>query len=237
MPAGLSASEMKRRRLWLGGLLLLALTAWAGPWLVNFAGRESGYCWLVFGPRGEHRLLLHQSGDEWFLDRDGDGSFKGPDERLGYDPHISLTNLGGVDYTLTSLRAYHDQTLGDRCYVQAEVRGAQTFRQLADIGLGRSRLTAGLGHFNGPLTVQAQTVCWELPPGLALRRGDRSNDVRVLIGTVDRATRCWTTVSVMESLGASRFPTNVHPFVDVEYPAQDAGGAALHVRYPLKQFC
>lgn len=235
---------MKHRRYWFfGGLLLFCLAALVLSWLLNVSSAKGGYCWLVFGPRGENRLLLHKSGEEWFLDRDGDGAFRGSGERLGFSgpTRVPLANLAGtgVDYTLTSLRAYHDNDLGDRCLVEMDVEapGHPSFRQFADIDLGRTRRRAGLGHFHGPLTVQAQTLAWQLPPGLGLRRGDKPTDMRVLIGTVDAATRCWTTVMVMGTNGASRFPTNVHPFVEVEFPARNSGAAPLQVRYPLKEFC
>src|SRR5262249_25777513 len=149
---------------------------------------------------------------------------------------VALTNLGDVAYTLTHPRAYHDESLGYRCLVEAEIGGKQPFRQLADIGLGRWRRTAGMRHFNGPLTVQAQSKAWQLPAGLALRRGEKPTDVRVLIGTLDAATRCWTTVFVMGTNGQSLFPTNVYPFVDVDFPAKGTNVERLHVRYPLKEF-
>src|SRR5262245_17603999 len=108
------------------------------------------------------------------------------------------------------MRDYQDEHVGHSCLVEVHVEasGRPSFSQLADIGLGRTRRRAGHGHFNGPLKVQAQTVAWQLPPGLALRRGDKPTDVRVLIGTLDGATRCWTTVMVMGTNGSSRFPTN-----------------------------
>jgi hypothetical protein len=236
---------MNRRRSWLFGVIFACLAALVLTWLINLSNLKGGYCWLVFGPRGETRLLLHKSGEEWFLDRDGDGAFRGNEERLGFSGRtrvpLTITNLAGqgVAYTLTSMRDYHDESLGDRCLVEVEVEasGRPTFAQLADIDLGRTRRRAGFGHFNGPLTVQIQTAAWQLPPGLALRRGDKPTDIRVLIGTVDGATRCWTTVLVMGTNSSSRFPTNTYPVVDVEFPVRDSRSAPLHVRYPLKEFC
>jgi len=221
--------------LWSLLAVVVGLLTWRG------LHSENRFCWLVFGPNGEHRLLLSKTSRGWFLDRDGDGRFTGRGEALGVWERsrlVTLTNLGGVNYTLSFPRDYRDETVGERCLMEADVGvgGPTPYRQLADIGLGRSRRTAGIGHFNGPLTVQLQTVAWQLPPGLALRRGEKPTDVRALIGTVDAATRCWTTVFVMNPKGCL-FPTNVFPYVEVEFPASGSGREPIHVRYPLKEFC
>jgi hypothetical protein len=98
---------------------------------------------------------------------------------------VTLTNLGGVNYTLSFPRDYRDETVGERCLMEADVGvgGPTPYRQLADIGLGRSPTHGRNRSFQRPLTVQLQTVAWQLPPGLALRRGEKPTDVRALIGT------------------------------------------------------
>lgn len=231
---------MIAKRSWLRWVVLVPVTLAAG-WLLYWATANERFCWLVFGPKGDLRLLLRRAGNEWFLDRDGDGRFGGSDERLGrWDPShkIAITNpADGRIYTLSNLRFYHDKTIGHRCLIEADIAGSPAFRQLADAGLGRFRRGAGLAHFDGPLTVQAQSIAWQLPPDLALRRGDKPTDLRALIGTLDAATECWTTVYVMGTNSQSLFPTNVHPFVDVEFPAKTAGARPIQVRYPLKEFC
>ena len=144
--------------------LYLALALALGVWYLSVRG-DDRYCWLVFGPKGDTRVLLRVAGEELFLDRDGDG------------------------------------------------------------------------RFNGPLTVQAQTIRWQLPPELALARGDEPTDLRAIIGTLDPATECWTTVLVHGTNNQSNFSANVHPVVDVEYPPKVAGARPMQVRYALKEFC
>lgn len=219
--------------------LALALLA-LGVWYLSSRWNDR-YCWLVFGPKGDTRLLLRVAGEELFLDRDGDGKFNGPGERLGssvVEPNVEVTSRDRLTtYVLTSIRLVDEPELGHRCLIAAEIRGSLAFKQMADAGLGRFRRTAPLAHFNGPLTVQAQSIRWQLPSELALARGDEPTNLRVLIGTLDAATECWTTVMVHGTNNQSYFSTNVHPVVDVDYPPKVAGARPIHVRYALKEFC
>jgi hypothetical protein len=225
-----------KRRLCLYLALVLALGVW------YFLGRgEDRFCWLVFGPNGDTRLLLRVANEELFLDRDGDGRFNGPGERLGrleLAPKVELTGRDGhTRYVLTNFRLFEEPELGQRCLINAEIYGPLDFAQMADTGLGRFRRTAPMAHFNGPLTVQAQSIFWKLPPGMALVRGDKPADLRVLIGTLDAATECWTSVRVQGTNQQSLFPTNVNPVVDIEYPPKSAGAQPQRVRYALEEFC
>jgi len=234
---GLSIVSMSlKARLCLYLALVLALGVW---YLVG--RRDDRYSWLIFGPKGDTRLLLRVTDEELFLDRDGDGRFNGPGERLGRPdlaPKVELTARDGhTRYVLTSFRLFEEPELGHRCLIDAEIRGPLVFAQTADAGLGRFRRTAPVAHFNGPLTVQAQSILWKLPPDLALIRGDKPADLRVLIGTLDAATECWTSVRVHGTNQQSLFPTNVHPVVDIEYPPKSAGAQPPRVRYALKEFC
>ena len=220
--------------------LYLALALALGVWYLSVRG-DDRYCWLVFGPKGDTRVLLRVAGEELFLDRDGDGRFNGPGEKLGrsaVEPNVEITSRDRLTtYVLTRLRLIDEPELGQRCLINAEIRGSLSFAQMADVGLGRFRRTAPVAHFNGPLTVQAQTIRWQLPPELALARGDKPTDLRVIIGTLNPATECWTTVLVHGTNNQSNFSANVHPVVDVEYPPKVAGARPMQVRYALKEFC
>jgi len=220
--------------------LYLALVLALGVWYLVGRG-DDRYCWLIFGPKGDTRLLLRVTGEELFLDRNGDGRFDGPGERLGRPelaPKVELTSHDGrTRYVLRNFRLFEEPELGHHCLIDAEIKGSLEFAQMADAGLGRLRRTAPVAHFNGPLTVQAQSILWKLPPELALVRGDKPADLRVLIGTLDAATKCWASVRVQGTNQQSLFPTNVHPVVDIEYPPKSSGVQPQRVRYALKEFC
>lgn len=221
--------------------LYLALVLALGVWYLSTVRGGDRFCWLVFGPKGDTRMLLRVAGEELYLDRNGDGRFTGPGEQLGRferAPQVEINSRDGhTTYVLTSFRLLDEPELGQRCLITAEIRGSLAFKQMADAGLGRFRRTAPVAHFNGPLTVQAQSIRWKLPPDLALARGDEPTDLRVLIGTLDAATECWTSVQVQGTNSQSYFPTNVHPFVDVEYPPKVPGAKPKHIRYALQEFC
>ena len=196
---------------------------------------------VFFGPEGDTRMLLRVAGGELFLDRNGDGRFDGPDERPGPAGDARSIEIagrdGGTRYVLSGFRLFDGGEIGHRCLIDADVRGPLNFAQTADAGLGRFRRTAPVAHFNGPLTVQAQSIAWKLPPDLALVRGDKPADLRVVIGTLDAATECWTCVRVHGTNNQPYFPADLHPVVDVEFPPKSEGARPPRVRYVLKEFC
>src|SRR5262245_15020327 len=97
--------------------LYLAVALAVGAWYLLPRG-EARYCWLVFGPKGDTRLLLRVANDELFLDRNGDGQFNGPGEQLGRPPHTPKVEIAGRDghsrYVLTSFLFLDEPELGRR---------------------------------------------------------------------------------------------------------------------------
>ena len=194
------------------------------------------YGWLVFGPEGRVRMLLKADDDSVSLDLNRNGRFDAA-ERFSVssaEPLSIPVSESKNSYLITRISSYeHD---GQRnATVQVEVKGAAEFRQLGDLFLSRTQAGAAIAHFNGPLEVQAQTILWELPKDLALRRGDKGTDIRVNIGTIRKEQRCWTTVYTQDRTNAF-FPTNVFPWVAVEFPGK-TNAPAIVARYALDRVC
>src|SRR5262249_1549636 len=94
-----------------------------------------------------------------------------------------------------------------------------------------------LAHFHGPLTVEASTINWKLPPNLSLHRGTKPTDLRAHVGTMDAQKRCWVVVRTHDSKSHLVFPQGVHPFVDVEFPSKAKTDPPIKRRYPLADVC
>jgi hypothetical protein len=216
--------------LWAAIAIVVVTIAGYFTWRVLTTPR---YGWLVFGPKADVRMLLRADEGEVSIDLDRDGRFDRA-ERIKDVPRSIPSSDGRTSYVITRISNYEDN--GRRhLTIQAEVKGAPEFRQLADLQLSRTRQGAATAHFNGPLEVQVQTIYWEVPKDLVLRRGDKGTDMRVNIGTIRKEERCWTTVFTQNETNAF-FATNVFPWLAVEFPSR-TGTSPVLVRYPLDRVC
>jgi hypothetical protein len=243
---------MKRKRL-LFCVSLAALAGLGASWGVLAGGRlpflarpVPQCCWLAFGPQANVRVLVRLDGEAVTLEQYvGDrptGRMEQFQDRYECKGVTIEDPDGRTSYVLTGMSG--TAAKGDepaRLLVRVSVKGPVEYREYCDIvPVSPDPARAGLAQFHGPLTVQAQTVNWEVPADLALRRGDRATDLRAVVGTMDACKGCWVVVCSHESAGGKTtpaFPPGVHPFVDVEFPAQRPGDPPLHCRYPLDQFC
>jgi hypothetical protein len=217
------------------GAMAVVVLAIAGYFSWQFLTTPK-YGWLVFGPEGQVRVLLRANAKSNDLDLNRNGRFEGA-ERFnisGAEPLSIPISDGKTSYLVTRMSAYENDGARNAT-VEVQVKGTAEFRQLGDLFLSRTRAGAPIAHFNGPLEVQAQTIFWELPKDLALRRGDKGTDIRVNIGTIRKEQRCWTTVFTQDRTNAF-FPTNVFPWVAVEFPGK-TNGSAIVARYALDKVC
>jgi hypothetical protein len=194
------------------------------------------YGWLVFGPEGKVRVLLRSSINANDLDLNRNGRFEAAERfKVSSAEPLSIPiSDGKTSYLIRKMSSYEYEGRRNTT-VEVEVTGQPGFRQLGDLFLSRTRAGAPIAHFNGPLEVQAQTILWELPKDLALRRGDKGTDIRVNIGTIRKDQQCWTTVYTQDRTNAF-FPTNVFPWVEVEFPNK-TNSAAIVERYALDKVC
>ncbi len=213
------------------GLLLAGL----GSYLI-WRSIPERYAWLVFGPEGKTRMLLCMDRDAASIDFNRDGKFDLTERiRMPATNHSIPILDGKTSYTITGVSRY-DYGKSRDAIVSVDIKGTLEFRQIGDVMLSRSRKGAAVAHFNGPLTVQAQTILWELPPDLVLRRGDKPTDIRVNIGTIRKADRCWTAIRTHDDKRQSVFPRDVFPVVNVEFPTK-SGTSSVVIRYPLDEVC
>ena len=215
--------------------LALLVAVGIGGWFL-YARLNTRYCWFVFGPEGETRILVRLKGESVLFDGDFDARcehFSRLEDCTNFV--ISPTNREQC-YVITSIRRYAEE-LKEHLLVSAEIRGRLSYQQYADVALERTAGQAAMAHFDGPLKVQPQTIAWNLPPDLALYRGEKPTDFRAVVGTLDAQQRCWTVVRSHYAANQPAFPTNVFPIIDAVFPGRDRSGAAVTVRYALNQFC
>jgi hypothetical protein len=177
------------KKLWTTIAIVVLTIAGYFTWQVLITPR---YGWLIFGPKGDTRMLLRADEGGVSIDLNRDGRFDRA-ERIKDVPRSIPLSDGGTSYVITRISNYQDNGRG-HVTLQVDVKGAPEFRQLADLLLARTRQGATVAHFNGLLEVQVQTIYWEVPKGLVLRRGEKGTDMRVNIGTIQKEQRCWTTV-------------------------------------------
>jgi hypothetical protein len=222
--------------------LIVVLTAVVGVSTYGLFHRPlPQYCWLVFGPESQVRILVRVDGDALSLTHFLNGEPSGRRERFRRFPEckdVSLTDPDAkTSYLITRAGRTCDHKPGDPTQIlfHVDIKGTLNFRQYCDItALPCEPDSAPLAHFHGPLTVDLYTLDWKPSSEQSLKRGGEPSDLLAKIGTFDRQKHCWVVVRFQEKdAGPSTFPKELYPFVDVEFPPKDTNDAPIKRRYPL----
>jgi hypothetical protein len=201
------------------------------------------YCWLVFGPNANLRVLVRLQGSKVYMDRDGDGQFTRPEESLGRIDECRDIAIAGSDglgsCTIAQIALVADERRPSRksLLVDVDIHGLIAYRQYCDVELASTPQSAKVAHFHGPLTVEARKILWILPSDLKLQRGDEPTKVQVVIGTMDAEQGCWVVVRTQAKKDEPVFPKGVHPVVDVEFQPKHQGAPPITRRYALDEPC
>jgi hypothetical protein len=237
---------MKKK--WLLPLAALAVLVGVAAYL--HAGTKPKYAWLAFGPEAKLRVQVCLEGDALTLEQFVDGKATGKKDH--FKNTSECTNLtipdpdGKTSYVITQIsdRIRMDKPDGPtQMMVNVDIKGPTEYRQYCDLEMKDDPEKASLAHFHGPLSAGPVTISWKIPPKLALKRGDKPTDLPALVGTMDADKGCWVVVrsEVAVKQPAFRmepaFPKGIHPYVDVDFPAKEAGAPSIKKRYPLDQFC
>ena len=224
-------------------LLGLAAVVVAGVAVVPLRSRpQPQYCWLAFGPEAKIRLLVSLQGEEVRLDEFLNGEPTGRKESFGDRSECKDFTVsdpsGSITYVITGMSGTIARAgVPTELFVDVHIQGPLEYRQYCDAMMSCDLSEAPIAHFHGPLVVAVQTTNGELPPGLALRRGDTPTDLRAFVGTINAEEGCWVVVASQDKNKQPLFPQGTHPYVDVEFPAKDQNAPPIRKRYPLDRLC
>jgi hypothetical protein len=228
---------MKKRSLL---LLPVVFLAGMGAYLSDLRSKPE-YGWLVFGPDAKVRVLVCLDGEAVSLSHYANGKPTGRKESFRHLQDVKEVTAadpdGRTSYVITGMSLVTVKKPAE-LLVNVHVQGPMDYCQYADlVGMAGDPNLAPLAHFHGPLTVEASTINWKLPPNLSLQRGDKPTHLRAHVGTMDAQKRCWVVVRTHDAKSQPAFPQGVHPFVDVEFPSKNKTTPPIKCRYPLAEVC
>jgi hypothetical protein len=205
----------------------------------NYKTKSPKYALLVFGLEAKLRVWIVTDGETLYLDRNGDGDLTDPKKRFAKRDEcrdIELTDLDGkTHYVITSIGDYEHEGR-QHLIVGVDVKAAHPYQQYCGAQLADRPSKASISHFHGPLTMEVRTINGKLPPELALHTGDTPADLNATLGTMDAECGCWVVVrsEPADGFGPGK---DVHPAVEVEFPAKASGGTPIKKRYLLEKRC
>jgi hypothetical protein len=223
--------------------LIVLLAAVVGASIYVLFHRPPQYCWLVFGPESQVRILVRVDGDALSLTHFLDREPTGRRERFRRFPDCKDVSFcdsdGRTSYLITRAGRTCDHISGEPTQIlfHVDISGTFNYRQYCDItALPCEPDSAPLAHFHGPLTVDLYTLDWKPSAEQLLKRGAEPSDLLAQIGTFDSQRHCWVVVRFQDQdAGTSPFPKGLHPFVDVEFPPKGPNDAPINRRYPLPE--
>jgi len=223
--------------------LLVLLALWAAPASAadltkvdRTIGKEPAYmtktpkyCLLVFGPEAKARVWVVLDGKTLYVDRNGNGDLTDegerlPSQRAEFRPFEVAVGPDRCKVSSLQLHSGEDELM---LIVNVEIVGK--YKEYCGVNLAADRQKAPVAHFHGPLTARLQEAKG-VPIG-KLSLGDKPGELQALVGTIDDANGCWV---VLENRD---FRADVHPVVEVEFPAKQPGGKRVAQRYVLKERC
>jgi hypothetical protein len=217
------------------GLLVLGL----GSDLPAHRADKPLHAQLLFGKEGRLRVWAVMEGKALRLERDGDPKTQVGNFASVVDcKDVKLDDPDGKTHYVINRVSDHEEkkpTPRRSLMFNVTIEGPVTCRQYCDVELSERQEGAAVAHFHGPLTAQPVTILWKIPPGLALDP-EGETDVRMLVGTLDAKSRCWTVV-YSHNGEKSAFAEGVHPRLEVEWPTGKAGEKPLREEVSLKESC
>lgn len=229
-------------------LLLLSMLTGIGGWLFSHRNRPQ-FCWLVFGPDARVRILACLDGTAVSLEK-----HDGPTmQQLGSWDHLEdckqvaiPADNSGTSYVLSGITDLGVVPPDKLVEFAVEIRTpAGEYRQAGCLWLNPEPAQAAVVAFHGPLSaafvdkkIDEGAVRWDMPAGLVFRRGDKTTDLFVNVGTTNDQNSCRVVVSTLDpQTNQPLFPKDVHPVADIEFPGKDPNGPPIHKRYPLAVIC
>jgi hypothetical protein len=201
----------------------------------RYESKSPWYCLLLFGPE-KTMVWLILDGDKLYIDRNGNGDLTEPGEcftRPDGDHFFRVPDLSLGD----GKRKYSDLRINWRptgvasngklhLHVIVQVKDHDEYAMVP--AKAEAAAEATLIHFDGPLTPFFKIE--------AFKRQDhfiRGNEHLLGLSLVTNYEGVeWVQVSHEKGI-----PADVHPTVDIEFPAKGADAKSIRVKVPLKGRC
>jgi hypothetical protein len=201
---------------------------------------EPSYCLLVFGPRADTRVWLVEDGETLYVDRNANGDLTEDGESFQLTKRRDLGAGGYRDwqYDLGDIIPADGPSRHTQFKVVGYQQGTEPANQVLSVHVDgkvlqyagwtplftRRQDEAPIIHFGGPV------VCRTLRGG-AVRRGKDGNTLHICFVTPGLGERTWARV------GYEAVPVDVHPVVEIEWPADDPSAPAVRTTVTLKERC
>jgi hypothetical protein len=233
-------------------MLHALVTASALMLATTTAAPEPSYCWLTFGPEAKVRVFVRYDGEAISFERHDKGKATGPVERFAqlkdFKPVTIADPDGKTSYVIQAVfNIDYVEDLGRGLAVDVEVRGPIGYWQGAHIRLNEQTDKATTVAFHSSLTIghyeyakatpdlKLEWKAHNIPP---LVIGDKPAKLNTQVHNRHPNPDCHVVVESTDDTGVkSRFPKDVRPVAEVEFPPAKPGGAVVRRRYVLDQVC
>jgi RNA polymerase sigma factor (sigma-70 family) len=221
------------------------------------------YALLAIGPEAKKRFWLVVDGDVVYMDRNGNGDFTEPGERISLDvEETKKIKVGPGMYTgmnsfelgdVEGLKLRLDYWVRDRKFVPRSSFDKSIFKDHEEKGWEFSTLWRILP--DGSKSAQIPLCFCRLPKDaqvchlggrltFALRDGQRQSFVctaaettlSLMIGTPGLPARNWRE-PVFAPLSTNEVPASVHPLAHIEFPHKDTGQPPIKIEAALNKRC
>jgi hypothetical protein len=178
------------------------------------------YFLLAFGPEAKKRVWVVLDGEDFYVDRNGNGDLTEAGERGKLPGEVEIEGDGKTKVTLGVNPPNSEGTLVCMAYVQGR------YTQWAAVKPAGRPADAPVYHFQGPLRIDL------VSPG-KLVRGRPNDYVTVQVGTPPGGVHRnagWVVIDQNESI-----PPWVNPSLEIEFPGKGAGAPPLKERVALRR--
>jgi hypothetical protein len=217
----------------------------------TYAGKPA-YCLLALGADAKTRVWVVRDGDVVYVDKNGNGDLTEPGEKFtatpdvddGEDMKVAITQFdlgdlppigGKTPYTSLVLHrnVVESKGLEGAKHVtdvaQVVVRLHDKHSQSAAPTFAAKAADAPVAHLDGPLEIRVAPH----PKGepVCLAKDADEHEFTVQIGTLGVGEGSWA------PLGYEQVPEDVHPVVEIAFPAAKQDAPAIVVKFTLDSRC
>jgi hypothetical protein len=201
----------------------------------HYETKSPWYCLLLLGPEARTKVWMVRDGKKLYVDRNANGDLTDDGEPFTNDDHsFRIPDIAAKDgkskYTDLRMDWSTDRCTGSGPFVNLWVRvRVGDLEQYAFVDARATKPgNAPVVHLDGPLQIELRIEPYK--PQQHLTRGKQ----HLLGGSICTRYRGVEWVGMSHEKG---IPAEIHPIVDIEFPAKGAAAKPIRVKVPLKERC